>query len=849
MSIEPGLKLGPYEVLSPLGAGGMGEVYKAKDTRLDRSVALKVLPSELARDPSRRARLEREAKAISKLNHAHICTLHDIGAHDGIDYLVMEYLEGETLADRLKRGALPLEQVLELARQMASALAAAHEHGIVHRDLKPSNVMLTKSGVKLLDFGLAKWEEKGGSVAPTAEKPLTQEGSLLGTIAYMAPEQLEGKEADARSDIYAFGAVLYEMVTGERAFDTGRRRTLAPARLEEIVSTALARSPEERWQSARDMGRLLSMVNSAGAVVTAAKPRRHFERLAWIALAGLAVFFAWWAHKPAPAEVTRTVVRLPAGEEFRGAEFPDFAISPDGRRLVFATRPSTQTAPTLYLREIGRFEPRALPDAGSGQQPVFSPDGESVAFVTVPQPSIVKMSLDDGVVTKVCDVPTTVSGLAWTENGDILFGTIDRGIFRVAADRGAPEALTFLGQGESGHWNPKPLPRGRGLLFTVSRSGAYHAGLSKPKEREHVVLFEGYGAAYVEAGYILFGHRWSSELSAVPFDIDRLEVHGPPVAIEAGVHVSHNSRPQFQVGQNGTLVYASGKASTSSVVWVSRDGAVETVHAFDGRYHSLHLAPDGGRFVADDVVGQNASIWGHDLVLGTRFLVASGAGLHVPRFTLDGAEVVFAALDGDLFMKSADGTGEARPLLAKENVMFPLSWSPDGKLLAFTEMHPDTGADLWILPRGGEPYPFVQTRANEPAGAFSPDGRFLAYQSDESGRPEIYIQPFPGPGARVLVSTAGGKEPVWSRSGSELYYRQGTAMVEIPIATEPVLRVGKAEVLFDGPYQADRAGHSAYDVSPDGKRFLMIRNEGAGEIDLHVVFNLGEELKAKAPRR
>jgi Tol biopolymer transport system component len=550
--------------------------------------------------------------------------------------------------------------------------------------------------------------------------------------------------------------------------------------------------------------------------------------------------------------VTRTVVRLPAGEEFRGAEVPDFAISPDGSRLVFATRPSTQTATTLYLREIGRFEPRAFPDAGSVSQPVFSPDGESVAFVTMPQPSIVKMALDDGVVTKVCDVPGTVWGLAWTENGDILFGNVDRGIFRVSADGGAPEPLTFLGRDEGAHQNPKPLPGGRGLLFTVGRSGGHYAALSRGSAREHVVLFEGYGAAYVETGYIVFGFGGSSELLAVPFDIDRLEVQGPPVTIEAGVYVSNNSQPQFQVGQGGTLVYASGKASRSSVVWVSRDGTVETVQAFDGRYHSLDLAPDGSRFVADDVVGQNFSIWGHDLARGTRFLVTSGAGLHVPRFTLDGAEVVYAALDGDLFIKSADGTGEARSLLAKENSMFPLSWSPDGKLLAFRESHPDTGADLWILPldiEGGESYPFVQTPANEAAAAFSPDGRYFAYQSDESGRPEIYIQPFPGPGVRVLVSTAGGKEPVFSSDGRELFYRQGTALVAVPIAAGPVLQVGKPEVLFDGPYQADAAGHSAYDVSPDGNRFLMIRNENAGGIELHVVLNLGEELKAKVPRR
>jgi Tol biopolymer transport system component len=453
------------------------------------------------------------------------------------------------------------------------------------------------------------------------------------------------------------------------------------------------------------------------------------------------------------------------------------------------------------------------------------------------------MALDEGVVTKVCDVPSTVWGLAWAENGDILFGTLDRGIFRVSAEGGAPEPLTFLGEGESGHYNPRPLPGGRGLLFTVTLSSGNLAALLKPGQRDHSALFEGYGAAYVDSGHIVFGLRGSSELLAVPFDIDRLEVQGPAVSIETGVNL-----PDFQIGQNGTLVYARGNGSRSSVVWVSRDGSEETMQAFDGRYHSLQLAPDGRRFLAD-ITGQNGSLWGHDLELGTRYLIDSGAGLHVPRFTLDGTEIVAAALDGDLYMKSADGTGELRPLLERENVMFPLSWSPGGELLMFTEMHSSTGADIWILPRGGDPYPLVQTRANEPAGAFSPDGRFFAYQSDESGRPEIYVQPFPGPGPRILVSTAGGKEPVWSRDGKELFYRQGTPVVAVPVSTEPALRVGKGKVLFDGPYQADQAGHSAYDVSPDGKRFLMIRSESAGDVDLHVVLNLGEELKTKVPRR
>ena len=854
MSVAPGSKLGPYEVLSPLGAGGMGEVYKAKDTRLDRSVALKVLPLELARDPLRRERLNREARAISALDHPHICALYDVGAHDGMDFLVMQYLEGETLADRLKRGALPLEQALDLARQMASALAAAHEVGIVHRDLKPGNVMLTKSGVKLLDFGLARLrpasfgEASADESALTEARPLTQEGAIVGTLQYMAPEQLEGKEADARSDIYAFGAVLYEMVTGRRVYDEEHRRELTPPLLESVVSRALAKSPGERWQSARDIEILLGLPQ---APVPAVLPRRRFAHAVWASVVVLAAWAAWWARKPAPHEATRVVIRLPEGEDFRGGAAPDFAISPDGRRIVFASRPATRSPTTLYLRELARFEPKAFPDAGNAVQPAFSPDGALVAFATMPEGSIAKMGLRDGIVTKITSAPRAVTGLAWTEDGSILLGT-NRGILRIDANGGDPEPVTHREPGELSHILPNPLPGGRAFLFTVGHAASFSVALARSHGSAHTVLLEGYGATYVRPGYIVYGRRGSPELFVVPFDLEMLEVQGPPVAIEAGVYVQNNIQPHFVASLNGTVVFASGKASRTSVVWVSRDGAEEKVHAFEGRYHSLDLSPDGSRFVADDAVGQNPSIWGHDLTRGTRFLLASGAGLHVPRYTPDGTSVVYSVLDGDLFLRSADGTGEPRPLLAKDIVMWPLSWSRDGKFLAFmgsSKSSTDSGNDVWILPRGAEPYPFVATPANEPAAAFSPDGTLIAYQSDESGRPEIYIQPFPGPGARVLISTEGGKEPVFSSDGRELFYREGTAVVAVPITAGPPLQAGKPEVLFDGPYQADGTGHPAYDVSPDNKRFLMIRNEGAGEIDLRVVLNFGEELKAKVPRK
>jgi serine/threonine protein kinase len=586
MSIEPGLKIGPYEVLSPLGAGGMGEVYKAKDTRLDRCVAIKVLPSELARDPSRKARLEREAKAISQLNHAHICTLHDIGAHEGIDYLVMEYIEGETLADRLKRGALPLEKVLELARQMASALAAAHERGIVHRDLKPSNVMLTKSGVKLLDFGLAKWEEKAGSVAPTAARPLTQQGALLGTIPYMAPEQLEGKEADARSDIYAFGAVLYEMVTGRRTYDEERKSPLSPQLLQTVVSKALGKSPDDRWQSVRDIELLLESVEEPEAIQPTPKTSRVGERLIWACLIALTAAGAWWARPVSRGEVNRLTVTLPEGESLHESASPPFAISPDGRRVVYASRRANETSPKLYLRDLDSFETRLIPGTADSQQPVFSPDGEFVAFLNWSSRFLHKVPIQGGAVVRLCEMRTTPRGLAWTERGDILFGSTETALGRVPATGGTPESVTTLGANETGHFNPNVLPDERGILFTVGRNNDRQVALLAADAKEHQILFEGLGASYVSSGHIVFARSASGMLFAVPFDIDSLEVRGPPFQLEDTAALNANLHPQFRVGRDGTLLYPPGVVSGSEVVWVGRGGGIEVVGASEHRYHT-----------------------------------------------------------------------------------------------------------------------------------------------------------------------------------------------------------------------------------------------------------------------
>ena len=849
MSIEPGLRLGPYEVLSPLGAGGMGEVYKAKDTRLDRSVALKVLPSELARDPSRRARLEREAKAISQLDHPHICALYDIGAHDGVDFLVMQYLEGETLADRLKRGALPLEQALELVKQMASALAAAHEHGIVHRDLKPSNVMLTKSGVKLLDFGLAKWEEKAGSVAPTEAKPLTQEGALLGTIPYMAPEQLEGKEADARSDIYAFGAVLYEMVTGRRAYDEEHRRELSPPLLESVVSRALAKAPAERWRSVGDIEILLGLLRVPEASVPKVEPRSRVAHFVWAGLVVLAGLTAWWIRPVPRGKVTRVSVTLPEGERLLEGASPSFAISADGRRLAFVGRASSGTTTKLYVRDLTSFDTRVVAGADGAQQPVFSPDGESVAYL-VP-PFIQRISWNGGAASRLCETAANVSGLTWTDRGEILFGTFvggirnaggGAGIWRVSENGGTPEPLTRLAPGEAAHTDPNPVAGNRGLLFTIVPSGGVsEIAYLPPDATEHRVLFEGSAAAYVPGGHLVFGRGSSTGLFAVAFDVDSGEVRGPPIPIDDVV-----LETQYRVGSEGTLVYVPGESVPGSdVVWVDRGGKVEIVARSDHRYHTVDLSPDGKSFAADESEGGYNHIWVHDIERGTKVLAVDGVNLLTPRFGPDGRSIAYSIKD-NIFVSSADGTGAALPVVNQQGSQGEPSWSSDGSLLVYTGNNADTADDIWILPLGGSPRPFVVTSAIERAPAFSPNGKWIAYQSDASGRQEIYVQPFPGPGVRGLISTNGGKEPVWSRDGRELFYRENTALMAVSVEVGDSFRAGVPKLLFDGPYVADGTGHASYDVSPDGQRFLMIHNPEGRLTELRVVLNFPEELKALA---
>jgi Tol biopolymer transport system component len=870
MALDPGSRLGPYEIISLLGAGGMGEVYRAEDTRLSRTVAIKVLPEHLSGDQERRERLEREAKAVSALQHTHICTLFDIGSVDGVTYLVMEHLEGETLADRLSRGALPIDDALRFGGQIASALAAAHGRGIVHRDLKPGNIMLTPSGVKLLDFGLAKVQrvESDGdadSNSPTEAKPLTEEGSLLGTVPYMAPEQLEGREADTRSDIFALGAVLYEMVTGRRAFEGTSQASIigaimngtprpvrelepqSPPLLDRTISKCLAKSPRERFQCAHDVVTAIEWARVPfGNAQPAAHPPRQWQLLGWVAIvaAAIAAFVLIGNRSVDDVSPTlRMVVNLPEGHELQGFFGNAFDVSPNGRQIAFTSAdPTKGVLGQVFLRDLETFESRPLTEpSNSVTQPAFSPDGHNIAFAR--NDVLYKMSIDAGAPRQITSLDRRPNGLAWMEDGSLIVGG-DGGLQRVTDDRGVTEQLTKTRDGESGHWAPRGLPGDRGVIFTVASNessiAVLPAGAIEPR-----VLASGENAFYMESGHLVFASSSSGRILTAPFDLETLELTGPPVEIADHLAAARSGRSgslyaPIAVGRNGTLAYVTEDSPSVATVWVDREGLVTPVAK--EAFHTVRLSPDGQRFAADDA--RTGRMWIYDVVRGTRIVAAETPQSVQTPWTPDGTHIAFC-LNADIYLAAGDGSAKPRLLLHREGALTPGSWSPDGSLLALVERVPDRDANIVVLSRDGRVSAFADTSADEHAPAFSPNGKWIAYQSAETGRPEVYVKPFPGPGPLIPISTNGGKAPVWSRDGTELFYREGSAMMAVSVTYEPTFTPSAPVLLFDGPYQADGTGHPSYDVAPDG-RFLMMRSEPGRLSQIHVVVNLAAELASLA---
>jgi Tol biopolymer transport system component/predicted Ser/Thr protein kinase len=884
MTLASGTRLGPYEILSPIGAGGMGEVYRARDTRLERTVAVKVLPQRLSASPESRQRFEREAKTISQLSHPHICALYDVGNQEGVEYLVMEYLEGETLADRLAKGPLPLEQTLRFGIEIADALDKAHRQGIVHRDLKPGNVMSTKSGVKLLDFGLAKamapaMPQTSLTALPT-QANLTQEGTILGTFQYMAPEQLEGKEADPRTDIFALGSVLYEMATGRKSFSGATQASLisailrdepqpisqalptTPPALDRVVRTCLAKDPEDRFQTAHDVKLELKWIAEGASQASLAVPalarrgRTHpAGAIAGFALGALATGLGilWWQAHESARETPKPVwlsMLLPSDAPVASYGAQTLAFSPDGTRLVYSAEHGGTTQ--LYLRSLDRLEAIPVRESEGALSAFFSPDSRWLGFFAGTR--LMKVPIEGGVPQTICEA-AEVRGASWGSDGTIVFSTGTSGLRRVPASGGTPRVLLAPDskRGETSFYWPEILPGNEAVLFT-SYVGTGRASVVSLKTGARRDLTEGNGAHYSPSGHLVFARGGS--LFAASFDIKRLELTGAAVSVVDGVMIlSPYSSPLFGLAGGGALAYASGSPPRETLVSVDRQGKVEPLRSEPRGYEEPRFSPDGKR-LAITIRTDNPDIWILDISRGisARLTFETGED-ETPVWTPDGTKLTYSAdrvgHPRAVYWKPSDGSGIEERLFESQTHPHVNSWSPDGRTLVYTDFDPVFSGDIWVLTLGEkvERRPWLRTPFNERAARLSPDGHWLAYISNESGRDEVYVQPFPGPGGKWQISVSGGTEPVWSHTGREIFYRSGDKMMAVGVVPSRGFSAETPHVLFEGGrFVPTRRGDATYDVSPDDRRFVMVqRSLESVATHLNVVLNFSEELKRRVP--
>ncbi|MEK6322705.1 MAG: protein kinase [Acidobacteriota bacterium] len=902
MTIATGSHLGPYEILSQLGAGGMGEVYRARDTRLDRVVAIKVLPASFANDADRLLRFEQEARATSALNHPNILTVHDFGTHEGSPYIVAELLEGEELRERMNAGALSVRSCLDYAQQITQGLSVAHERGIIHRDLKPENLFVTKDGrVKILDFGLAKLkpEKQAGEGSDVATmKLMTDPGVVMGTVGYMSPEQMRGLEADHRADIFAFGLILYEMLAGKRAFignsiadlmsavlkeeppelsETNQK--ISPA-LEKIVRRCLEKKPERRFQSTSDLcfaiealstasgSRLETATASTVMAESSGKGRLAGNaRLAWavsaVLLATVLAFaWAWFARKPAAdASIVRFSLFPPEASGFfsAGRDASPPAISADGRRLAFVATMADGKR-QLWLRALDSLAAQPLAGTEGASHPFWSPDGRYIGFFA--NGKLNRIDAAGGAVLTLCEAPAGLGG-SWSRDGVIVFAPNNTSpLLHVPASGGAPSEVTELAESRGGvsHYWPCFLPDGRHFLFL---SRAFITGASEQDtinvgsldSKESRPLFQASSSIAYAQGHLLF-HR-AGLLLAQPFDVERLKTVGDafPVLERVQYEIT-SSRGVFAVSENGVLVYQPGAgASDFQLTWFDRTGKSLGVLGDPANYFtpSPALSPDG-KMVAVQMqtsVGSRDSsdIWVYEIARGfpTRFTF-NPASERAPLWSPDGSRIVFGSTRKgivDLYQKAANGTGDEEVLLESGFDKYPMSWSWDGRFILYQEIAPRVGGDLWVLPLEGErkQFPFLRTEFNELAPMFSPDGRWVAYQSDESGRMEIYVAPFPGPGGKRQVSTAGGLFPRWRGDGKELFYlaTNNRLMAAEVNSTGAAFEVGATRPLFEA--RLTGPGYF-YAVTPDGQRFLVNRAvESKASSPMILVLNWTADLK------
>ncbi|MFY9559943.1 MAG: protein kinase [Terriglobales bacterium] len=887
MALNPGTKLGPYEIMAPLGAGGMGEVYRARDTRLERTVAIKVLPEQFSKDPDLKRRFEREAKTISALNHPHICTLYDVGHQDGDDYLVLEYIEGESLAERLAKGALSTDQALKTGIEISDALDKAHRHGIIHRDLKPGNVMLTKSGAKLLDFGLAKpgvalkaSTDANVATRTGAMNPITSQGHIAGTLEYMSPEQVEGKEADSRSDIFALGAVLYEMATGKRAFEgkstisvasailekdpepMSKIQPMTPPALEHVVSTCLAKEPEERWQSAADVGRELRWIAEGGSQAGVPAPivshRKKRERVLWIAAAAVLAFAAAYAGwrggvRAASQNPVYLTVALPPGKTLPNSSTRPLAISPDGSAIVYSAYDEDRKA-QLYLRKLDSFESIPIPGTEDGMTPFFSPDGEWLGFVAN-DGKLRKVSLRGGNAVTVTE-PAAVIGGSWGADGTIYFlNAFGTGIYAVPAAGGQPRQVTRIGSqpDDRAHLWPDVLPGGRGLIFTVWTGKTFNEGRIEGilfKTGKRALLVEGgTDGRYLAGGYLAYARNGT--LFVVGFDPERLELKGTPVPVIEGVMSgAANGDAVFAVAPNGTLVFQPGSftAFRRNLLWMDRNGKAKTITDEVKPFATPSISPEGKR-IALTLQASTFDVWVYELERDTLTKASFGGDDYWPRWSPDGTMLAYNSSKSgrqQVYVKRGQGQGAEEVITDGPEDKATCDWTADGRNVIFARKNKDTGWDLYSASLQGDhkPRPVLEGPFNQTEGRISPDGRWLAYVSDESGQDEVFVQALNEPATRVQVSREGGTNPRWARSGDEVLYLSKNRVMSVKFAAGPVLNPAKPVLLFE-----DKKEWSGFDVARDG-RFVVVREaeaKGSGT-QLNVVLNWFGEMKARLGR-
>ena len=906
-TLTPGTRLGSFEILAPLGAGGMGQVYRARDTRLDRQVAVKVIEPDLAGSRSSRQRFELEARAISKLTHPHICVLHDVGVaalgeNGNRPFLVMELVEGVTLSERLSGGALPLHQALQYSIEIAGALGAAHTQGIVHRDLKPANIMLTKAGVKLLDFGLARFHANSSQGGP-ARHHLTSAGLIAGTVPYMSPEQLEGKDVDARADIFSFGAVLYEMVTAHKAFDgQGQGSVISailstpyaagavtPRALDLIIGTCLAKDPDDRWTSIHDVQRQLQWI-ADGAIERADETMvgsgrrirggwRRATRLAAVVLglAGLLVLGYWTQVKgPPPISTHRLSVELGVDATLPLTDTA-IALSQDATWLAFVAR-VREGRPMLYVRRLNQLTAMPVDGTQGASTPCFSPDAQWVAFFA--DEKLKKVAVTGGAVVTLADAPEP-RGMWWAEDGTIVFAPHNRmGLVRVSSVGGPTEPLTTLKNNEITHRFPQVLPGGGAVVYTASTEVNIAAGSSVvvqplPSGKPIVVHRGAYFGRYLASGHIVYVQ--DDTLFAVPFDARRLAVTGAAGrTIDSVESDSTRGNAQLASSLEGSIVYIRGRNifGAGPIEWMDRKGALAILRAESADWNNPQFSPDGRRLAMDIRSGGHSDIWVYDLDPGTLSRVTfESTNEEFPVWTADGLRLVYRSFRSvtdpsgyTISWKRADGTGTAQVLVRSTTELTPESWHPTKNLLAYVARTPTGSDDVMILPvdgdevRGWTPtqsIAFANSGVSEREPTFSHDGKWLAYASAESGIHEISVRPFPGPGPRVIVSSASGETPSWSRTRSELVFAAPGVDYDRVLMVAPYrmegnsFRVSKPRPWADGSVTLRKLlGNRTYALHPDGARVAIARpseREIATRAHLTFVSNFSNQLRAIAP--